>query len=115
MTGAKPLTRQRSDWTHVMEGRFDGIDAKVYARHVHDGSLRAFVADEPAGWHLSISFVNHKGDPTRYPTWDEITHAREQLLPANVAFVMHLPVADEYVAIHPTTFHLHEHPPRGIA
>lgn len=72
--------------------------------------LRVLVALEPEGWHLSISFANHKGELTRYPRWDEIIHARAELLPPDVGFVMHLPPEDEYVALHDTTFHLHQHP-----
>ncbi len=47
---------------------------------------------------------------SRYPRWDEIMHARDHLLPSDVGFVMHLPADGEYVALHPTTFHLHQHP-----
>lgn len=74
--------------------------------------LRALVAEEPAGWHLSISFADDCRRPTRYPTWDEIAHARYELLPDDIDVVMHLPPPGEYVALHPTTFHLHEHPER---
>jgi hypothetical protein len=42
----------------------------------------------------------------------EIADARDVFLPADVACVMHLPRSAEYVALHDTTFHLHEHPPR---
>lgn len=103
----QPITRQRSQWTITRQEQF-----AIGHRHVNDGTLRAIVGNEPAGWHMSISHVDHRGRPRRYPTWDEIAHARDALLPADVGFVMHLPVADEYVAIHPTTFHLHEHPER---
>jgi len=57
-----------------------------------------------------MSYVDRCGHPSRYPTWDEIADARDQLLPVDVGFVMHLPARGEYVAVHPTTFHLHEHP-----
>jgi hypothetical protein len=50
---------------------------------------------------------------TRYPRWDEIAHARDELLPADIDFVMWLPRAGDYVALHDTTFHLHEHPERS--
>jgi hypothetical protein len=90
-----------------------GHSADVHIRRVGDGLLRALVAEEPLGWHLSISFVDPKGRPSRYPHWDEITHARSQLLPGDVGFVMHLPPDGEYIAVHDTTFHLHEHPERG--
>ena len=78
-------------------------------RRVHDGELHAVVAFEPLGWHLSIS---HEARSTRalqrYPTWDEIAHARYELLPLDLDFVMHLPPPDDFIAVHDTTFHLHE-------
>jgi hypothetical protein len=64
---------------------------------------RIIVAKEPAGWHLSIS--RHDRDPT----WREIVTARYRLLPNVADLAMHLPRLDEYVNIHPFTFHLHEH------
>lgn len=110
----RPITRQRSKWRQAADiPTAPGYTAGAWLRNVTDGQLRAFVAEEPAGWHLSISFVNHKGVPSRYPTWDEITHARTELLPSKVGFVMHLPPEGEYVAVHDTTFHLHEHPERA--
>lgn len=108
-----PITKQRSVWVQRPGFDLPPVGAEWFVRNVHDGLLRACVIEEPIGWHLSISFVNQRGEPTRYPTWDEIADARDLLLPADVAFVMHLPVAAEYVAVHPTTFHLHEHPERG--
>lgn len=103
-----PLKRQRSPWVEVEAVIPWG---KQYERRTNDGLLVALVADEPTiGWHLSISFRNHRGDLSRYPTWDEIAHARLELLPKNVGFVMHLPPVEEYVALHDTTFHLHQHP-----
>ncbi len=114
MSAGRPITRQRSAWNiHDQPLNIGGVSATAAQRNVGDGVLRALVAEEPTGWHLSISFVDHKGKPSRYPRWDEIVDARDQLLPADVAFVMHLPVADQYVAVHDTTFHLHEHPERG--
>lgn len=112
--GPRPLTRQRSQWTtQGSMPTMPGWTARVLTRNVSDGTLRALVAEEPMGWHLSISFVDHKERPSRYPTWDEITHARCELLPDDVGFVMHLPPNDEYVAVHETTFHLHEYPERA--
>lgn len=117
MSGSKPMSRQRSAWvemTPVPAGtmRIAGqVAARWFARSVGDGTLRACVAiEDPIGWHMSISFVDRRGEPTRYPRWDEITHAREQLLPHDLGFVMHLPPLEEYVALHDTTFHLHQHP-----
>lgn len=108
-----PLTRQRSPWVERELANFDGIDTKTFSRNVSDGTLWAFVAEEPQGWHLSISFRDRRGALSRYPSWDEITHARYQLMPSDIDVVMHLPRESEYIAVHPTTFHLHEHPERS--
>jgi hypothetical protein len=72
--------------------------ARAYAAN----HLRAIVGRSAAGWHMSVSH------PGRYPTWDEIAHLRYELLPADKTFVMVLPPEDEYVNIHPFTFHLWE-------
>lgn len=108
MTPGKPLTRQRSAWVKT------GANAigEWFERQVHDGRLRACRAEEPAGWHLSISHTP-TGRSQRYPTWDEIAHARYELLPHWLDVVMHLPAPGEYVAVHDTCFHLHEHPERS--
>lgn len=58
-----------------------------------------------AGWHLSISSTK------RYPTWDEIAHARYELLPDDALMMMELPPKGEYINIHENTFHLHENVP----
>lgn len=117
----QPITRARSPWVPTARNvNIAGALAPVtgWRRHVHDGTLAALVADEPAGWHLSISHTWHHGRRAtttgRYPTWDEIAHARYELLPAELDFVMHLPPPDEFVAVHPTCFHLHQHPERTI-
>lgn len=108
MSDRRPITRARSKWTPE---RSPLVDADAWSRNVSDGILFAMVAAEPAGLHLSISFRDHRGRPSRYPTWDEIAGARYHLLPDDHDFVMHLPPTSEYVAIHDTTFHLHQHPP----
>lgn len=64
------------------------------------------VANEPPGWHLSIS--RHDRDPS----WGEIATARYRLLPDVATMAMFLPPLSEYVNLHPFTFHLHEDPPR---
>lgn len=86
--------------------------ADYWSRRVGDGTLWAIVSNEPWGWHLSVSFRNPRNELTRYPTWDELTHARYELLPDDIDVVMHLPPPAEYVALHDTTFHLHEQPDR---
>jgi len=106
----KPLTRQRSPWMEVKEHTDIEVflGAKVFHRRVADGTLFAIVAEEPEGWHLSISFRNHRRELTRYPHWDEIADARYKLLPDDITMAMLLPPPEEYVAVHDTTFHLHE-------
>lgn len=75
-------------------------NAKAYA----SGGLRVLVSiDGPdKRWHLSISH------PNRYPTWDEIKQARYDLTPNHVTMAQLLPPKEEYVNLHPNTFHLHE-------
>lgn len=118
--GHKPTRKQRSKWVESSPGPVASLigsdyGVRVWQRNVHDGHLTAVVAEEPLGWHLSISHRTNTVPPKpgRYPTWDEIAHARYELLPHALDFVMHLPPPDEYVAVHDTTFHLHEHPERA--
>jgi hypothetical protein len=102
-----PISRPRSPWRQIETPLGYG---QAWRRDTGDGSLVVMVAQEPdIGWHLSISFRDHRGELTRYPRWDEIAHARDELLPADRTFVMFLPPSDEYVALHDTTFHLHEY------
>jgi hypothetical protein len=108
-----PITKQRSPWERKGQMDFGGYQALVWHRQVGDGLLVAMVGEEPPGWHLSISFRDRRDALTRYPRWDEIVHAREQLLPHDIDFVMHLPKLGDYVALHDTTFHLHEYPDRS--
>lgn len=107
-----PITKQRSAWVERDGMDILGVPQRFFTRNVSDGQLRALVGDEPTGWHMSISFINWKGEPSRYPRWDEIADARDALLPIDIGFVMHLPAVGEYVALHDSTFHLHEHPGR---
>lgn len=110
-----PITKQRSPWVEDARERADfGVPMRWFRRQVGDGLLLACVSDEPViGWHLSISFRDRRGRQSRYPTWDEIAHARYELLPHELDFVMHLPPPAEFVSIHATTFHLHQHPEPG--
>jgi hypothetical protein len=106
----KPMTKIRSDWELIRENEMASLGHPVnwYTRNTHDGTLLAGVDELPDGWHMSISFRDHRGNLSRYPKWDEIFNARDRLLPADKTFVMILPPMDEYVALHDTTFHLHE-------
>lgn len=117
MTGAgpRPMTRQRSNWQLIDKGEIMGFANTTHRRPVADGRLLAIVAEEPMGWHLSISFTNHREQHARYPTWDEQTHAVRALLPADLTYVMAIPPDNEYVALHDTTFHWHEYPSRPEA
>jgi hypothetical protein len=85
-----------------------GVLERVWVRRVGDGVLTAIVGREPKGWHLSISFIDNGGRNSRYPRWDEIADARYQLVPEAVTMAMILPPPADYVALHDTTFHLHE-------
>ena len=105
----RPITTQRSKWTHIGPWQH----CQHYQRNVTDGKLRVLVGEEPIGWHLSISYQPPGRSSPRYPTWDEIADARDIFLPADLEFVMFLPKAGEYVAVHDTTFHLHQFPPTG--
>jgi hypothetical protein len=104
----KPLTRARSQWVSDGEMEISGVREYVWRRRVGDGNLLVIVGEEPAGWHLSISFADHRGRNSRYPRWDEIADARYLHVPDYITMAMILPPPDEYVALHDTTFHLHQ-------
>jgi hypothetical protein len=117
------LSRQRSAWEPFDDSVVDALivaqgakNVAMHRRNVSDGVLVALVSEDPTGWHLSVAHNRRtKGgvfEPGRYPNWDELADARYALLPDELDFVMHLPPSGEYVALHDTTFHLHEHPAR---
>ncbi len=87
---------------------------RVYAAAVADGALVALVSQDEVRpglplWHLSVSFRDHEGGLTRLPTWDELKHAKFQLVPANVPMVLIFPRRGvPYVDLHQTTLHLWE-------
>src|SRR5438132_212656 len=67
------------------------------------GHTRIIVTNDPGeGWHLSISCAD------RDPTWQEIATARYRLLPNVDEMAMYLPTLEQYVNLHPFTFHLYE-------
>lgn len=74
-------------WVHTGTEMIAGQWCNLYAC----GVLMAIVDGD--GNHLSVSA------PGRYPTWDEIAHARYGLLPADKTFALPLPPPDEYVNI----------------
>jgi len=126
MSERDPITKQRSEWYDVtdhavfrpvLDGLQDSgsVEITIAIRRVHDGLLEAFRSTDNGKLHLSIcwkpqSEMQARRGKVRYPTWDEIADARDVLLPEDKEFVMFLPKAEEYVAVHATTFHLHEHP-----
>lgn len=59
---------------------------------------------EEVGWHISIS------GPNRYPTWDEVSHARYTLIPDDINMAMMLPKKQDYVNVHDYCFHLWQMP-----
>lgn len=74
------------------------------ARRYRMGDCSVIVGSSTKGWHLSIAH------PSRYPTWDEIAHARYKLVPGDVTMAMLLPPMTEYVNFNPTCFHLWQVP-----
>jgi hypothetical protein len=99
-----------SEWVRV-----EDIDflpgCQTWQKRVSDGYLTVIVGREPAGWHLSISHRtnHHPPRPGRNPRWNEIKDARYRFTPDAVSMCMILPPSAEYVNVHETTFHLHEH------
>ena len=54
----------------------------------------------PKRWHLSISCKD------RFPTWEEIGMARDQLIPPEVFMCIPFPPRAHWLSIHPNVFHL---------
>jgi hypothetical protein len=111
---------QEFQWPVELAAQLEDAGAKVvgsWQRNVSDGWLIALVTINPpgpeGGWHLSISFRDHKGRLSRYPRWDEITSARYCFCPDDLVMCMLLPPPDEYISLHDTTFQLHEHREAG--
>lgn len=110
----KPLNNQRSEWHRQPAWERDlptcqGMEMiGAWHRAVNDGHLRAIHTLDNGLHHLSVSFVSWRGAASRYPTWDELAYARYLLMPDDITVVMMLPPPTEYVAVHDTTFHLHE-------
>lgn len=108
-----PLDRSESPWKEIRGLSIEEIPVKCFRRKVYDGILTALVGQEPDGWHLSISHKHKKPGMKRYPSWDEIAESRYSLLPSELTFAMILPPPEQYVAVHDTTFHLHQIPGEG--
>jgi hypothetical protein len=93
---------EKRDWASRLP-----VELRDSAKCYTMGHARIIVSNDQQGdgsflWHLSISCVD------RDPTWQEIATARYRLLPEVAEMAMYLPPLDEYVNLHPFTFHLHE-------
>ena len=89
---------ERPDLAQGLMPELRTYGARVFAM----AHCRIILANEPQGWHLSISCAD------RDPTWTEIATARYRLLPDVDEMGMYLPRLEDYVNVHPFTFHLHE-------
>jgi hypothetical protein len=75
-------------------------DGTWYRCVVDDGMLRACVEQQEGRWHLSMSFMDHGNEISRYPTWEELRYGRDYLLPHDLTFAMPLPPIDNMIAVH---------------
>lgn len=89
-------------------------DCRAYLADVSDGVLKALVSHDEVRpglllWHLSVSFRGPNGELCRLPSWDELKHAKFQLVPADVPMILLFPRRQApYVNVHNTTLHLFE-------
>ena len=89
---------ERPDLAERLLGPLKECGARLYNMN----GCRIICANEPDGWHISISRAD------RDPSWDEIATVRYRLLPDIDEMAMYLPRLDEYVNIQKYCFHLHE-------
>lgn len=68
------------------------------------GPCQIIVAQQRAGWHLSIS------RPDRLPSWEEVRVARYALVPDEATMALLLPPRAEYVNVHDFCLQLYEIP-----
>ncbi len=71
------------------------------------GGCSIILSHSKHGWHMSIAH------PKRYPTWDEIAHARYSLIPNDVPMAMMLPPQEEFINVHANCFQLWQVDPFG--
>jgi hypothetical protein len=102
-------------WVKKREDSFDGVLLRHYEATTSDGILKACVSRDPAGkngallWHISISHRDRFDQPDRVPTWDEMKHAKYQLVSVDVCMVLIFPrKTATYVNLHDTCLHLWE-------
>jgi hypothetical protein len=72
-------------------------EVKIFSRRVRDGSQRAIVSCDPPDyeWHLTITHTPTGRHKERYPTWEEVTYARYELLPGHLTMALYLPPIEE--------------------
>ena len=106
-----PATKQRSPWVLSGPMVIEGVEHETAHRSVHDGQLVAIWGEDSAGWHMSISHRGANAQPGRYPSKEELAHAREVLLPMQPAYIVRRsPMSADTIA-HATVFHLTEERP----
>ena len=92
-----------------------GVTVRILRRPVQDGELVALVQCEPPHhiWHLSLAhWPKRSRKHRRWPTWDELIEARNELVPANADMVLHVPTIEAMTTNDPT-IHLYECPEHG--
>ena len=99
-----PITVDRIRTALVTAG---SRNVTCWYRNVGDGILRVIVDEQPMGWHLAITHAKRgKGGtlvPGRWAKYDEVMHARIELLPDHIDTVLHLPREEDYDAAADTT------------
>jgi hypothetical protein len=110
-----PITAEKI--TRALEGA-GSQNIGIWWRNVGDGLLRVIAEQTPIGWHLAVTHAKRgKGNalaPGRWPKYEELYHARLELLPDHIDVVLHLPREEDYDEKADTTFHLHEYPDRSV-
>lgn len=96
--------------TQTWEFVHGGPQMEFFRRRVEDGELEAFVTQDPElGW---IMRLRHRpsgvGRCARYPTWDEVTKARFELLPRRLEFMALVPDFED--DDHDVSISLYENP-----
>lgn len=80
-------------------------EVKIFTRRVRDGELRSIVSCDPPDYRWNLT-ITHTGRKERYPTWEELTHARYELLPGKLCMALYLPSIEDAVGP-PTASTLH--------
>lgn len=104
---------KRIRWERLL----DQAPGRCYRAKVADGWLKAIVSQDPVEergilktlWHLSVSHSGENWKPGRLPTWDELKHAKFNLVREDVPMVLIFPSSGAvYVNEYPTCLHLWE-------